>query len=120
MEIARVYFDVSMSMSFHGLQEIMRKSKVNPAVVPPGKFTVFINKAQTAFKVLVGTHHIIYHNNGTRRFPLEAIQNFPEFFDARKLDFNAAVKKTVTKKYADVMAEQRPRPSVIPASARNH
>lgn len=99
MEIARVYLDVSMSLSFQGLEKILRDSKINPQTIPPDKFTVFINRAQTAFKVLVGPHHLVYHKNGARKFPLEAISEFPKFFDGRKLDFAGAVRKAIERKF---------------------
>lgn len=99
MEIARVFLDVSMSLGFQGLEKIMRDSKMNPDAIAPGKFTVFINKAQTSFKLVIGKHHLLYHRNGHRRFPLEAIQEFPQFFDGKKLDFAGAVKKTLEKKF---------------------
>lgn len=98
MEIARVYLDVSMINSFDGLRSIMRKSKVDPDTLPSGKFTIFINKKRTAFKLLVGTRHMVYHNNGGKAFPLEAIQNFPEFFDGRNVNLAAAVEKTIRQK----------------------
>ncbi len=99
MEIARVYLDISMSMSFKGLTEIMRKSKLNPESLAPEQFTLFVNKAQTAFKVLIGTHYLVYHNNGRRVFPLEAVQEFPLFFDGHKIDFAGAARKVIERKY---------------------
>lgn len=98
MEIARVYLDTHMGMGFDGLKSIMRKSKVDPDSLTAGKFTVFINRKQTKFKVLIGSSFLIYHNNGERKFPLEAISHFPTFFDGKKLDFSRAVEKVIMAK----------------------
>jgi hypothetical protein len=89
-----------MAKSFIGLEQVMRDSKLNPDTIPNGKFTIFINRRQNAFKILIGKHHLVYHNNGNRKFPLEAIQTFPEFFDGKKIDFAAAVKKAIQRKLA--------------------
>ena len=76
----------------------MAKAKVNPDTLPANNIILFINKAQTAFKLLVGPHYIVYHNNKGRKFPLEAIQHFPEFFDGKRLDFSGAVAKAISQK----------------------
>jgi hypothetical protein len=88
-----------MSYSFNGLGQILRDSKINPDTMDREKFIVFINSSMTSFKVMIGPHHILYHSNGRKRFPLEAIQHFPEFFDGRKIDFSAAAAKVVRDKF---------------------
>lgn len=98
MEIARVFLDVSMTNSFRGLLKIMSDAKMRVNEIPDGKFTIFINKRRTAFKLIVGKSYLVYCNNGSRVIPLEAIQNFPEFFDGRRLDLKGAVRKTIMSK----------------------
>jgi len=93
MEIARVFLNTTMSYSFNGLKAILKDSGTNPDTMANDKFVVFINKARTAFKVMVGPHYILYHNNGSKPFPLEAISHFPEFFDGKRINFSAAAKQ---------------------------
>jgi hypothetical protein len=99
MEIARVFLDVHMGLAFQGLSKIMAKVKYNPDVLPDGKFTVFINSKQTAFKVLVGKRYLVYHNNEGKRFPLEAIAHFPKHFDGKTINFSAAARQALREKY---------------------
>lgn len=98
MEIARVYLDVSMALGFNGLTEVLKKTKVDINTLPSGKFTVFVNRKHTAFKLLVGKNILIYHNNQGRKFPLEALTEIPNFFDGTTLKFSHAIKKTVIDK----------------------
>lgn len=98
MEIARVFLDVNMSLSFGGLTDMMKKAKLKPDAWPSGRFVIFINRKQSAFKVLINNQFLVYHNTGGRKFPLEAIQHFPDFFDGRRIDFDAAVSKVLKAK----------------------
>ncbi len=100
MEIARVFLDVSMSLSFKGLTRIMSDAKMKPDAMPDKKFVVFINRRQTAFKVYINNSLLVYHNNGSRRFPLEAVSEFPNFFNGKSIDFSGAVRKAVERKFA--------------------
>lgn len=99
MEIARVFLDIPMYYGFQGLKGVLRKGGVNPETMDSKKFIVFINKAGTAFKVMVGPHFLVYHNNNGKKFPLEAIQHFPEFFDGEAFDFSAAASKVIKHKF---------------------
>lgn len=95
MVIKRIYFDTSMSLSFGGLSEMMKKSKLDIGTIESGEFVVFVNRKQTAFKLLCGPSLLVYHNNGGRRFPITAITQMPRFFDGSKIDFSAAVDRAV-------------------------
>jgi hypothetical protein len=119
MEIARVYFDVDMRLSFQGLKGVMKKDKFDIDTKPMAyRFVLFINRKQTAFKMLVGGQHLVYHNNGSRPFPLEAVQHFPEFFNGRAVNFSGAVRKAILKKYAHLNEQKHTsRPQLHSASA---
>lgn len=101
MEIARVFLNTFMGYSFQGLKQIMLDSKMKPDEVGNKKFVIFINRPMTAFKMLVGPNHIIYHNNGRHRIPLESITHFPEFFDGKRINVTGAIKKTIEAKLVE-------------------
>lgn len=99
MNIVRVFFDVNMSKSFDGLALLMKGSKFNFDKAGDKSMVIFINKAQTRFKALFGQgNYMVYHSNGSRRIPLDAIQYFPQFFDGKEINLNAAIKKSIVKK----------------------
>lgn len=101
MQIARVFFDVNMGRNFKGLLEIARKAGIKPAQERES-FIVFINRAGTKFKVLMGNSYLVYHDNGNRRFPLEALQYLPSAFKGTSFDFTTAVAKSLAKKMRPV------------------
>lgn len=88
-----------MALSFSGLTKLMLKAKMKPDAMPEKSFVVFINRKQTAFKVFINGSLLVYHNNGSRRFPLEAIQEFPRFFNGKTIDFAAAAQRVIEDKY---------------------
>lgn len=87
-----------MALSFKGLTELMRKSKLNIDTLPSGKFVIFINRRQNAFKCLINNQFMVYHKTPGPRFPLEAIQHFPQFFNGTTIDFNRAAEKVISEK----------------------
>lgn len=102
MEIARVFFGVHMGYAFQGLGQVLRKSGIKPETMGNNELIVFMNTKMTAFKLMVGPHYLVYHNNRGRKFPLEAISHFPQFFNGKTLDFKGAERKALEKKYANL------------------
>lgn len=97
-----MFFDIHMGFSFQGLSRVLVENKMKIESLPENGFIVFMNRSMTAFKLLVGPHYIVYHNNKGRKVPLEAIQHFPAFFTGKKLDFKGAERRALEKKYADL------------------
>lgn len=99
MEIARVFFDVHMSLNFQGLSRILKDHKIKPETLDTSDLVIFMNRKMTKFKLLIGQNYLVYHSNGNKRVNLEAIQYFPQFFDGKRLDFKAAEKRALERKY---------------------
>lgn len=97
MQIARVFFDVNMQKNFDGLLKVCHKEGFKPEAQKES-YVVFINKAKTRFKLLVNNTYLIYHDNGTRRFPLDAIQYLPQAFKGETFDFSKSIEKTLLDK----------------------
>lgn len=102
MEIARVFFGVHMAYGFQGLAKVLVDNKMKIETLKENGFIVFMNSKMTAFKLLVGPHYIVYYNNKGKRVPLEAISQFPSFFNGKTLDFKGAERKALEKKYSSV------------------
>jgi len=100
MVIKRIYFDTSMAFSFDRLAEIMRKSHMPVESLKSGEFIVFVNRKQTAFKLLATANVMVYHNNKNRKFPVTAITHFPEFFDGKTIDLAKAVEREIKQQAA--------------------
>jgi len=99
MRIARVFFDTHMGKNFAGLRKILREAGMNPDTVTSP--VVFINTQHTKFKLL-SQGYLAYYDNGTRKFPLTALQYLPQAFGGTDLDLKRAMSvamyKDLTKK----------------------
>lgn len=91
MRITRVFLDVHMGLAFQGLGEIAKKAKTK---LDPESCVVFLNRKNTAFKLMVGGVYLTYYKNNTR-IPLEAIRLLPEKFGGTKMEFDNAVRKSL-------------------------
>lgn len=97
MRIARVFLDQDMRNGFHGLHLILAKAKINPRNLAPENYYVFMNRANTKFKLITGAY-LVYYNNGSRRIPLEAIQYLPKNFGGTEAQMNEAIRTTLKKR----------------------
>lgn len=97
MQIARVFFNVHMGQNFQGLLRICRDNRLKPEQNPES-YVVFINTAKTKFKLLIGDKYLVYHSNGNKVIPLDAIQFLPHAFTGREFKFDAAIEKLVRNK----------------------
>ena len=97
MVIARVFLDSDLRCGFQGLIEMARDTGWRVEEKSEGTMTLFINKKQTKFKLMIGKHYIVYYSNGHRRIPLEAVQHFPEFFNGKQIDVSKAIEKQILK-----------------------
>ena len=88
-----------MIYGFPGLTKVMQDAGMKKNL-SENALTLFINKRHTRFKMLIGQNYLLYHNNNGRKFPLEAIKHFPQFFDGKKINVSAAIEKTIREKYA--------------------
>lgn len=95
MGLARVFLESDMRCGFRGLLLSAHKAGWKPEEKPEGTMTLFINRTQTKFKLLIGTHYLVYYANKSRRIPLEAVQHFPQFFDGKSIDVPKAIEKVI-------------------------
>lgn len=93
-----MFLDVSMGLGFQGLTRVMTEAKIKVSALSDRSVIVFVNRAGTKFKCLIGTTYLVYFNNGDKRFPLEAIANLPSAFQGTTFDFNRAIEKTLRTK----------------------
>jgi hypothetical protein len=95
MRITRVFLDVHMGLAFQGLSEIAKRAKTPN---DQDSTIIFINKKQTAFKMLRSKGYLVYYNNGNRKIPLEAIQYLPRYFGGTEAEMVGAIRLVLTRK----------------------
>lgn len=94
MRLTRVFFNVFMGCGFEGLSEIAKDSKTD---IGADSCVCFVNRPATAFKLMVGGQYLTYYKNNGKKIPLEALRLLPEKFGGSKLEFDAAVRKSIEK-----------------------
>ena len=98
MRVIRLFTDVSMSNGHLGLAKLARNHRIQIDSLDK-EFVVFLNKAQTSFK-LYAPGNIICHYRGTRKVDLRAIQHLPRVFNGHSLNYDRAVQKVIEKEMA--------------------
>lgn len=92
MRITRVFQDTDLRLSFDGLRELIKE---NNAGLGENSRILFINRARTAFKLLVSDTYLVFYRNGNRRIPLEALVHLPQNFGGSEIEVSAAIRKTL-------------------------
>jgi len=96
MKIARIYFDQDMRNGFDGFKSVLRKDRIEPSASTD--MFIFINRAQTKFKIL-NNSYLVYFSNGNRKIPLTAFQYLPVSFGGTELDLKASMQKAIYKDF---------------------
>lgn len=63
----------------------------------PGQFLLFINRKQTAFKLLAFNNTLVHYRSPAGRIDLRAIQYLPQCFTAGKFNYDIALKRMFEK-----------------------
>lgn len=91
MQIAQIFLNTHMGKNFHGLNEILRKAKVNPQ----NSYVVFMNSKKTKFKLLVSDKYLVYHDNKDKAIDLNSLRHLPRAFEGDRFNFSKAVEATI-------------------------
>ena len=97
MRIARVFFDTHMGKNFRGLKKVCAENGLKNEDIQ-NSYLVFINSKHTKFKVLLGNKYLVYHDNGNKPVPLDAIRFLPRAFEGEQFVFDKAVKALLQEK----------------------
>ena len=83
-----------MGLSFQGLSDIAKKAKTD---IGADSCVCFLNRANTAFKLMVNGVYITYYRNGNQKIPLDALRLLPEQFGGSRMQFDQAVRSSLMK-----------------------
>jgi len=95
-QIVEVFPNSDLRSGHPGLTRLALKHKRNPEALGTAKWLFFLNRKQTAFKLL-GAGGVLVHWRApeNRRVDVAAIRYIPECFDGKSFDFNIAVKHSL-------------------------
>lgn len=107
-KVLHVIPQTSMVNGHAGLLEVVKQSKlkVNPEELKPGEFIIFINTPFNAVKLLAANNVLIYYKHPKgHMLNYEALRLVPTFFDGQQLNYPAALKSIIKKKYPEITDE---------------
>lgn len=95
-KVLHIIYDTSMSLGHQGLQEIMKKKRLQPG------FAIFINKRWSALKMLTPHNTLLHYKSPTPSRPIEpkTIKYLPHFVGANnELQYDKALEAHLIEKH---------------------
>lgn len=99
--VVRFFPDVSMANSHQGLGNIAKEANLNVRKLRPGEYLIFMNKKQTALKMLTAGNIIAYLKMpGSTKIDPRTIALIPKFFNGTEINYSGALKKVLVRHLA--------------------
>jgi hypothetical protein len=95
-QLISVFPRTDLRCGHDGLTTLARKAKRDPSTLAPGQFMVFINNSQSAFKMFAANNTLVYYRSPRGRIDINTIRHIPNCFNGNALNYNAALKKSLT------------------------
>lgn len=90
-DVIRIYPSSDLRSGHSGLTKVLAKDGRDPATLEAGQFFLFINRAQSAFKMFAANNTVVHYKSPRGRVDIRAIQYIPHCFSGGKLNFNKAL-----------------------------
>jgi len=96
-QIVHVFPNTDLRSGHDGLRKLALRNKRNPAQLDKGHFLFFINRAQTAFKLMGSNELLVYYRSvGKRMIDINAVKFIPSCFHKDgSFDYNIAVRHSL-------------------------
>jgi len=95
--IVRYISGVNMGLSFRGLGQVAVDLRLSIDSLDSGEFVVFMNRKQTAFKMLAPNNVLVYYRHPKEhRIDPRVIALIPTMFDGKVIHMDKALEKVIT------------------------
>lgn len=95
------YFpDTDLRCGHDGLSILAKKGKKPVDKLKVGQFLVFVNRAQTAVKILT-IEGVLIHIRPEHGLNFEAINKLPKYFNGTRFNYTGALRETLKKRLDD-------------------
>lgn len=99
-KIVRYFSDVHLGNAHAGLFRLASKEGINMKAIGSGEYVVFVNRAQTAFKMFAQGNVIAHYKNpANRRIDPKTIVELPRYFNGGAINYDAALKKVIEREF---------------------
>ncbi len=93
-----VFPDTHLGQGHHGLSVLASKAGKDTRKLLNGEFLLFLNKAQTAFKMYAANSVVVHYKSpANRRVDIRTIEYLPHCFNAGELNYSKALKLVLDK-----------------------
>lgn len=96
-KIISVFPNSDLRCSHFGLGMKLIKAKKDPVFFRNGNFALFLNRSQTAFKILGANNVLVHYKHPRGRVNVKAIKFIPECFHGGEFTFDRALAKVIDK-----------------------
>lgn len=96
--IITVFPEADLRNGHPGLRMLAAKRRIDTQMIEPGKFVMFLNRRQSAFKLFAANNTIVHYKHPRGRILLETIKHFPECFQAGEFRYDKALEKVLSRR----------------------
>lgn len=89
-KVISVFPNADLRSGHNGLRKLALKNKQS-IDLDPGEFHLYINRAQTAFKMFAANHVLVHYKSPRGMIDIRTIQYLPYCFNAGELDYDKAL-----------------------------
>ena len=98
-KLVHYFKDADMRCTHKGLTMMARKSRINPDRLGASEYLLFVNRAQTMFKLLGPNNVMVHVRSSTGRLDLRTLQYLPSNFSGENFSYKQALKKVIEKDF---------------------
>lgn len=98
-KIVRYFKDTDLRQGHQGLAKIARAEDIDTRFLGQGEYLLFVNRAQTAFKMLAHEKILVHYRNGTQRLHPGTFALLPRYFDGRQINYDAALSEALRRDF---------------------
>lgn len=93
--IVSVFPNADLRSGHNGLRKLAAKNKKNVDALVPGDLLLFINRAQSAFKMFAANNTLIHYKSPRGLVDMKTIKYLPGCLSGGELDYNKALAKVL-------------------------
>lgn len=99
--LVSVFPNTDLRSGHFGLRKLSLKFKKNPEILEKGQFLLFINRAQSAFKMYASNNTLVHYKSPRGRIDIRTIEHLPECFNGGQINYDKALATVLEKTLGD-------------------
>ncbi len=96
--IVTVIPETHMGSGHTGLTALAKRHKIFVGDLSPGEFVLFLNRAQTAFKLFASNNVVVHYKHERGLINIDVVKFIPRVFNSGKFSYDAALEEVLNRK----------------------